>query len=195
MRGYIYAIGQALALFPLAAGLFTLPYLFHHRVRYGAWSSWRLPVVYSLLGYLLCAYCLVIFPLPTAAQAAALEGHPAQLIPLACVGDMLRDGVAVRTTLLNLLLTLPFGVYLRGYFRCGWGRTAAACFLLSLFFELTQLTGLYFLYPGSYRIFDVDDLLVNTAGGLAGYLLASLATRLRPGRAELAVHGLARGMG
>ena len=30
-------------------------------------------------------------------------------------------------------------------------------FLLSLFFEVTQLTGLYFLYPGSYRLFDVDD--------------------------------------
>ena len=66
------------------------------------------------------------------------------------------------TTVFNFVMTLPFGAYLRYYFRCGWKKTLLLSFLLSLFFELTQLTGLYFIYPGSYRLFDVDDLMVNT---------------------------------
>ena len=58
-------------------------------------------------------------------------------------------------------MTMPFGVYLRYYFCYHWRKTLQLSFLLSLFFELTQLSGLYFVYPGSYRLFDVDDLIVN----------------------------------
>ena len=72
----------------------------------------------------------------------------------------------------NFIMIIPFGIYLRYYFRCGFRRTFLFSFLLSLFFELTQLTGLYFLYPRGYRLFDVDDLLNNTLGGIAGYLCA-----------------------
>ncbi len=36
------------------------------------------------------------------------------------------------------LLVLPFGVYLRYYFKCSFLKTVLASFLLSLFFELTQ---------------------------------------------------------
>ena len=42
---------------------------------------------------------------------------------------------------------------------------------LSLFFELSQLSGLFFIYDGPYRLFDVDDLILNTFGGIMGYLI------------------------
>lgn len=58
-------------------------------------------------------------------------------------------------------------------------------FCLSLFFELTQLTGLYFIYPRSYRLFDVNDLLHNTLGGVFGYLMTPIFTFLLPTRAEI----------
>lgn len=57
-------------------------------------------------------------------------------------------------------------------------------FLLSLFFELTQLTGLYFIYPKSYRLFDVDDLIINVFGGYLGYLMGGLFKFL-PSRDEI----------
>lgn len=42
---------------------------------------------------------------------------------------------------------------------------------LSLVFELTQLSGLFGLYPRPYRLADVDDLMTNTLGGMVGYWL------------------------
>lgn len=85
----------------------------------------------------------------------------------------------------NLFMTMPFGVYLRYYFCYNWRKTLRLSFLLSLFFELTQLSGLYFVYPGSYRLFDVDDLIVNTAGSMIGFALAGPVGRLLPTRQEL----------
>ena len=69
-------------------------------------------------------------------------------------------------------MTMPFGVYLRYYFCYHWRKTLQLSFLLSLFFELTQFSGLYFVYPGSYRLFDVDDLIVNTVGSMIGFAFA-----------------------
>ncbi len=185
MRDYLEAIWQALCLFPAPAAVLALCYGAYGVRRRGAVSWARLAAAESFLGYLMCVYCLVILPLPTAAEAMSLHGYEAQLIPFAFVGDMLREGEgswlaglaspAALTVLLNLMMTAPFGVYLRCIFRQSWWATAGHTFLLSLFLELTQLTGLYFLYPGSYRMFDVDDLLINTAGGLAGYALGGLA--------------------
>ena len=53
-------------------------------------------------------------------------------------------------------------------------------FLLSLTIELAQLTGLFFIYPGSYRLFDVDDLMLNTLGGFTGTVLANYVSDLIP---------------
>ncbi len=65
----------------------------------------------------------------------------------------------------NVLLTVPFGVYLRYYFRRSFLQTVCISFCLSLFFELTQVTGLYGIYNCAYRLFDIDDLFLNTLGG------------------------------
>lgn len=82
-------------------------------------------------------------------------------------------------------MTMPFGMYMRYYFRKSWKQTLMLSFCLSLFFELTQLSGLYFIYPGSYRLFDVDDLIVNTAGGMAGYAAIGPFMKILPARSEL----------
>ena len=82
----------------------------------------------------------------------------------------------------NVLLTLPFGMYLHSYFNVNVKKTVLYSFLLSLFFEFTQLTGLYFIYPRGYRLFDVDDLLLNTLGGLVGYYFAFPLLKRIPNR-------------
>jgi uncharacterized RDD family membrane protein YckC len=47
-------------------------------------------------------------------------------------------------------------------------------FGISLVLELSQITGLFGIYPCPYRYFDVDDLINNTAGATFGFLLALL---------------------
>lgn len=85
----------------------------------------------------------------------------------------------------NIILTIPFGAYLHYYFKFSFKRTVLWSFLLSLFFELTQVTGLYFIYPRGYRLFDVDDLILNTFGGLVGYFVGSLLLKFLPDREEI----------
>lgn len=210
MDSYLIAIRQALVLFPVLALFFTVPYVGYNYHKYGSILSLRILIVYSFMLYLLCVYCLVILPLPSPGEAAALRGHRAmQLIPFAFLGDIaeqshvvwnqpgswltLVNNRAFLTTLFNLFMTLPFGMYLRYYFRCGWRKTLLLSFLLSLFFELTQLSGLYFIYPGAYRTFDVDDLIVNTAGSLLGYRLAHFVMRFLPSREEMDQRSFSRG--
>jgi glycopeptide antibiotics resistance protein len=74
--------------------------------------------------------------------------------------------------LIGALLERPLGIR----------RSVLLAFGLSLAAELSQLTGLWGLYPCSYRKFDVDDLLLNTSGGALGAGLAG-ALRRRRGRA------------
>lgn len=209
MGGYIEALEQAAILFPILAVLFTIPYIAWNYHKYGSVLSLRILIIYSFILYMLCAYCLVILPLPTGEAAANLSGHQAQLVPFTFLGDIARESDAVLsqprtwltvfnsnaflTTLFNLFLTMPFGMYLRYYFRCGWKRTLVYSLLLSLFFELTQLSGLYFIYPGSYRLFDVDDLIVNTCGSMIGFVLARIAMRFLPSREELDRESFVRG--
>ena len=85
----------------------------------------------------------------------------------------------------NLLLIVPFGIYLRYYFRFSFIKTVIASFCLSLFFELTQLSGLYFIYPRPYRLFDVNDLLTNTLGGALGFIIEPVFTFMLPTRARM----------
>ena len=87
--------------------------------------------------------------------------------------------------LFNILLTIPFGVYLHYYFECKWYKVLIYSFLLSLFFELTQLTGLYGIYPRAYRLFDVDDLILNTTGAMIGYLITPIFLWVLPSRKQL----------
>ena len=201
MNSYLEALRQAAVIFPIVAALFTVPYIAFNYHKYGSVFSLRIAIVYSFILYLICIYCLVILPLPTGEAAEQLHGHSIQLIPFAFLGDMaeqagfvltqprtwpgLFTNWAFFTALFNLVMTLPFGVYLRYYFRCSWRKTLVLSFLLSLFFELTQLSGLYFIYPGSYRVCDVDDLITNTLGAALGYLVAPLPMKILPSQERL----------
>ena len=209
MNSYIEALRQAAIIFPVLAIAFTIPYIAYNYHKYGSIWSLRILIVYSFILYILCVYCLVILPLPAGEAASQLHGHEAQLVPFAFIGDIVENADIVLsqprtwlnvlgesafwTTVFNFVMTLPFGAYLRYYFRCGWKKTLLLSFLLSLFFELTQLTGLYFIYPGSYRLFDVDDLMVNTLGSMVGFALAGIASHFLPSREELDRESFIRG--
>jgi len=136
---------------------------------------------------MICAYFLVILPLPKISDVAKMTSPKMQLIPFSFVIDFINHSSFNITNihtyipalkesyfyvpLFNIFLTIPFGMFLRYYFQCDMKKTMLYSFLLSLFFELTQLSGLYFIYPRGYRLFDVDDLFLNTCGSIVGYLL------------------------
>ena len=200
---YLTVIEQAAIIFPIIAFVITLPYLIYNYRRHGSVMGLRVPIVYSFILYLLCCYFLVILPLPSRDYVAQMTGPTTQLIPLNFVSDIVREvnlakagglddvirsiflNRAFYQVIMNVLMFMPLGIYLRYYFRCSLRRTILLSFLLSLFFELTQLSGLCFIYPRGYRLFDVDDLIVNTLGGLIGYLVAGPLARLLPSRADI----------
>ncbi|WP_194410169.1 VanZ family protein [Microbacterium cremeum] len=91
-------------------------------------------------------------------------------------GDALTDP-AVLQVLLNVLLFVPLGFFVRVLAGRGIPTALVAGLAVSALVETTQLTAVWGLYPCAYRVFDVDDLLANTCGALAGSLLALLVPR------------------
>ena len=82
--------------------------------------------------------------------------------------------------LLNVLLFVPLGFLLRVLADRGVVAAVVVGFAVSAFVEVTQLTGVWSLYPCAYRMFDMDDLLTNTLGAVLGSLLAlAVPRRLR----------------
>lgn len=180
MGQYVYAIQVAAILFPILALVLTLPYLVYHYKKFGAAPFLRGVMVYSFFLYLLCVYFLVILPLPDPAEVAHYTTATTQLIPF----DFIQRGDWASTAF-NLAMFLPLGVYLRYFFRRGWTSVLLICLLGSLFCELTQLSALYGLYPRPYRLFDVDDLITNTLGGMLGFWLTPLFALVLPERDAL----------
>lgn len=88
------------------------------------------------------------------------------------------------TVAFNVVLTIPFGVYLRKYFHQKLHGVIFWGFLLSLFYEATQFTGVWGIYPHAFRFADVDDLVVNTAGAVLGYFAGGLLDKLLPDPAK-----------
>jgi glycopeptide antibiotics resistance protein len=209
MGTYLLAIRQAISIYPYVALFFSIFYIAYNYHRYGSIRSLRILIVYSFWLYLLCVYCLVILPLPPLETARDLHGHAMQLIPFKGVYEICKEAVRIHNihlpfwrilnssaflvTIFNLFMTMPFGMYLHIYYEKSLKKTILLSFFLSLFFELTQLSGLYFIYSGSYRLFDVDDLIVNTLGGLLGWLAAIPLARILPTRAEIDAKSYVRG--
>lgn len=136
-----------------------------------------------LVLYLLCILSLVFFPLPSFEEASELCGYHGRFYFGAFAKDIYKDRslTSVCQVLFNIVMTVPFGAYIN--YRAGLKKADVIIlsFLLSLFIELGQLTGLFFIFKGSYRLFDFDDLMFNTLGGVLGYLLTvKLAGHIRP---------------
>jgi hypothetical protein len=52
-----------------------------------------------------------------------------------------------------------------------WYKVLLISFLTSLFFEISQLSALFGIYPCPYRLFEIDDLITNTSGAMLGFLI------------------------
>ena len=200
MDAYIYPIATAVTIFPLLSAIFTLPYVINQYHKYGALLVLRIILVYSFIFYLMTSYFMTILPLPPIDSVQA-DGTHMLLVPFNAFmlwwnhcGFRLNDPSTYLSAFMdynflqmafNVLLLLPLGVYLTYYFERKWYQVLLMSLAYSLFFELTQLSGLYGIYPHAYRWFEVDDLICNTLGGMIGFLITPLCSFFLPSRDRL----------
>lgn len=198
MNPYITPIKIALLSFPFIAIFITAPVLLFEYHKYGSFNKAKGFLFYTFVFYLLCAYFLVILPLPDIGSVTTQYKDMIQPVPFRFIADFFKETVfvfsdfstykpalvqgVVLQPVFNVLMVIPFGIYMRYYFKKDFNQTLVLSLLLSLFFELTQLSGLYGIYSGPYRLFDVDDLMINTLGGVIGYLTAPYLTSFFPSR-------------
>lgn len=199
--GYLISIKVAILVFPALTFFITLPYMIINYRKYGSINKLRTFILYSFILYLLTIYLLVILPLPNRESVHTTYRQMLNLSPFSFIMDFIKDNPFVLSKpatwfralkhptfyvpAFNVLMLIPFGMYLRYYFKCSFKKTMLLTALLSLFFELTQFSGLYFIYPGPYRLADIDDIIQNTTGGCIGYLLGRLAMYCLPSREEI----------
>ncbi|MFB4212852.1 VanZ family protein [Shouchella sp. JSM 1781072] len=79
-------------------------------------------------------------------------------------------GYNLETSLLNVLLTIPFGFGLAFLIKMNFKKALFLTVCFSLTLEILQLSAHLFL-PGNDRMVDVNDVIYNTLGGIIGYLL------------------------
>ncbi|MDP9700285.1 VanZ family protein [Paenibacillus polysaccharolyticus] len=206
MSSYVFPIQTAFIIFVIASMFLLVPWLIYGYRKDGFFSWSRFAVSFSFIFFLMAAYCLVILPLPATRNNCA--GHAANAVyynlqPFMFVKDIMREtpiiwsqpstwinmikGRAFLQVLFNVLLLMPLGVYIRYFWqkRAFWKHAFVAGFGLSLFFEVTQLTGLYGYFSCPYRLFDVDDLMLNTSGAVIGFFAAPLVLALFPSRESI----------
>lgn len=206
---YMESITTAFIAFPFIAFLFTIPFILYNYHKYGSIHIFRVFIVYTFILYLINIYFLVILPLPTFEEALQNTGPYINYIPFSFVKDFILETPFVwndpstylkaildpsfYVVAFNILMFVPLGMYLRYYFKCSFKKTLLYSFFISLFFELTQLTGLYFIYPNPYRLCDVDDLIQNTLGGILGFLIMGAIIRFLPTREKIDEEALEMG--
>ena len=145
------------------------------------WGRTAMWVGAAVSFWALWTYTLVPMPDGDIYRCAGVNLHPFAFVgeiraAVAVSGRYLTDPVVLQV-LLNVLLFVPLGFFLRVL----GGRgvlTAGLCGLVvSGVIETTQLTGVWGIFPCAYRVFDVDDLITNTSGALLGSVAAFVVPR------------------
>ena len=145
---YINTIKTAVYLFPFIALLLTAPYMLYEYRKYGAILILRTMIVYSFIFYLMTAYFMTILPLPNLESVSGLTTPVMELRPFHAIELIFTDSPLVMSdpgtylatltsnsflqVFFNILLVVPFGVYLRYYYKRSLFETFIFSFLLSL---------------------------------------------------------------
>lgn len=188
MTGYINAISIGIKIFPFFAGILTIWMTIQMIQQKGQWNLKKAGVNYVMLLYGVCVIALVIFPLPSTQRAATLQGHQIQPIPFRFVLDSINEffkekrlyNKALLHMSLNMMMMVPSGIFLRYYFKVSMKKAIGIGAAISILIEVTQLTGIFGIYAGSYRLCDMDDVIANTFGTYLGYLMIQKVEHILP---------------
>ena len=172
----------AIAIWPFLSLLLTLPVLalLYHRDNRLRFTSAL--TAYLVVLYLIALACFTMYPMPeNPATYCAVHHLRPQLDPFEFIHDIRTDGITgVMQLAMNVVFFLPLGYFMKRVFRWKFATALSAMFLTSLLIETTQLTGIWGIYPCAYRLFDVDDLITNTLGGILGYAMGSIVAHFLP---------------
>jgi glycopeptide antibiotics resistance protein len=182
----------AIALGVVAGVVLFVPFVAISYRRRGGLGLGRFALWASALVYLMAIWTYTLLPLP---DPDVLTCAGVNLELFAFVGELRDAGLRPGTLLsdpnalqllLNVLLFIPLGFFLRVLGGRGIVVAALTGLGLSAVIEFTQLTGVWGLYPCAYRVFDVDDLLTNTLGAVVGSVLSLAVPRAYRGMARAA---------
>ncbi|MGC3992727.1 MAG: VanZ family protein [Propionicimonas sp.] len=132
-------------------------------------------ILLAVAVYAVALWSYTLVPLPESESFTCVR---ANLRLFRFIEDIRADGHlflhnrALLQVVFNVVFFLPLGFLLRILLRRGVVVATLAGLILSLAIEFTQKTGIWGLYHCAYRVFDVDDLLLNTVGALLGSLFA-----------------------
>lgn len=151
----------------------AVSYRLRGRLTVGRFALWGAALVYFV-----AIWTYTLLPLPASRDVACTGAN----FDLFAFVDDLRGVASQPTTLLtdpaalqvllNVLLFIPLGFFVRVLAGRGVLVATLTGLAVSAVVELTQLTGVWGLYSCAYRVFDVDDLLTNTLGAAIGGALA-----------------------
>ena len=150
--------------------VFPLMIAFHHAtLKKSKPNNKRAKIIYIFASYIFCA---ALFAILTATGIPAIYSSKVHLnfnfVPFSDIFTNYKQYI------LNIILFIPFGFLLPMQWnnfrkkRCAF----IAGMLLSLFIEIMQIFSL--------RATDIDDLLMNTLGTIAGYYLFTLVSQFFP---------------
>lgn len=131
--------------------------------------------LYKVIDYTLLQFQLLLLLkqyVPGLMLNGLRAGESVNLIPLITLRL-----AEVKTSLLNVLLMMPFGFGLPFITKFRMKKIVAAGVLFSITIELLQLiTGL--MSNMTFRVADINDVIFNTTGAAAGYLLFVVFVRI-----------------
>jgi len=206
MSVYTQPIYVAAIFFVISAFVLFIPWLIYTYRKYNYLPLSTTIISFSFIFYFLAALFLVLLPLPAIRDTCSQQKPDTQhysLVPFQfIINTFSNSGIVLSQpgtykllfsqpsfyqAFFNFLLLLPFGVYLRYFFhdKKYWKKALGIIFSLTLFYEVTQVTGIYGIYNCAYRIFDVDDLLLNTTGGIVGFFIAPAVIALFPSKKKI----------
>ena len=89
MDVYKIPIEYAFIVFPFIAFILTIPFLIHQYRKFGSIPILKSTIFYSMVLYIICAYFLVMLPLPSIEKVASMTGPTYQLVPFQFIKDII----------------------------------------------------------------------------------------------------------
>lgn len=166
---------MSLVYWPFMCILLTIPFIIARLIARRR-ATWGYVIFsYAFVLYLLGLGLFTLYPMPdNSASFCAKQSLSPQLIPLHWIVDVAQPSKHITAALqiiANICFFMPLGAFVALYFRKHIRFAIAAGLGLSFLIEVAQLTGFFHIYPCSYRLFDVDDLVMNTLGAALGYTM------------------------
>ncbi len=131
--------------------------------------------------YFLCVIALTLFPMPSNINKN-YEMRIDNRRPFTTIVYMLDyypTFYLIKNVIGNILMFVPFG-YIYTYIskrKVKFINVSMYCTMFSIFIESMQFL-LCFILKVNYRVIDVDDIILNTIGGMLGYLLFKVENKV-----------------